>query len=237
MCKIGYCVGFCLYIPKTCGKVAEKRGESPMPEYQAARNRTRSKIERAFWELYLEKNFRRVTVREITERAKIHRSTFYTYYDTVGDIFDSIKEHQLALLREVIAIRDTRENEFQSLLEALQQLYEQNRMFLKPLLVDYHSSSFSRAYRQILKEGLKREGGFPRYPEGSREFFVLDCVMSAYIELLLQCLDSRELTMLETYRLAYSMMTLGTEPTLEKQFGIKPTGHRSAHSARNQTSL
>lgn len=191
-----------------------------MSEYQAARNRTRTKIERAFWELYLEKNFRRVTVQEITQRSGIHRSTFYTYFDTVGDIFDAIKEHQLSLLREVIAIQDTRENEFQSLLEALQQLYEENRMFLKPLLVDYHSSSFSRAYRQILKDGLKREGGFPHYPEGSREFFVLDCVMSAYIELLLQCLDSRELTMRETYRLAYSMMTLGTEPTLKNQFGI-----------------
>ena len=71
-----------------------------MSEYKAARSRTRQKIESAFWKLYLEKDFRRVTVREIVQEAGIHRSTFYQYYESVGDIFDGIKEHQLFLLRE-----------------------------------------------------------------------------------------------------------------------------------------
>lgn len=195
-----------------------------MSEYQAARSRTRRKIERAFWELYLGKNFQRVTVREITERAQIHRSTFYTYYETVGDIFDSIKNHQLRLLEEVMAIHDTEENEFQALMEALQKLYVENRLFLKPLLVDYHSSSFSRAYRQILKDGLRRDSGFPSYPEGSREFFVVDCVMSGFIEQLIQCLDADVLSMRESFRLAHGMMVEGTVETLWKVFGIQANG-------------
>ena len=62
-----------------------------MSEYKAARSRTRQKIESAFWKLYLEKDFRRVTVREIVQEAGIHRSTFYQYYESVGDIFDGIK--------------------------------------------------------------------------------------------------------------------------------------------------
>lgn len=190
-----------------------------MHEYQAARSRTRGKIERAFWGLYLEKDYRRVTVREITQRAQIHRSTFYSYFDTVGDIFDSIKEHQLSLLREVMSIRDTEENEFQSLMDSLQKLYQENRVFLKPLLVDYHSSSFSRAYRQILKDTLKRDSGFPIYPADSKEYFVLDCVMSGFIEQLIQCLDA-DMDMLEAFRLAHGMMESGAKNTLEQQFGI-----------------
>ena len=74
-----------------------------MSEYTAARNRTRAKIERAFWDLYLEKKFRRVTVREIVQRAGIHRSTFYIYFEAVEDIFSAIKERQLSLLQEVLA--------------------------------------------------------------------------------------------------------------------------------------
>ena len=192
-----------------------------MCAYLAARSRTREKIQRSFWSLYLEKNYRRVTVREITERAGIHRSTFYSHFDTVGDIFDSIKEQQLSLLREVMAIQDTEDNEFQTLMDALQQLYDENRMFLKPLLVDYHSSSFSRAYRQILKDTLKRDGGFPVYPEGTRAYFVLDCVMSGFIEQLIQCLEARELTTLESFRLAHTMMEQGAKAAL-RQFSIEP---------------
>ena len=67
-----------------------------MSEYIAARSRTRAKIERAFWDLYLEKKFRRVTVLEIVQRAGIHRSTFYIYYQSVEDIFSAIKERQLS---------------------------------------------------------------------------------------------------------------------------------------------
>lgn len=200
-----------------------------MSTYEAKRCRTRSKIERAFWELYTEKNFRRVTVREITERSGVHRSTFYTYYDSVGDVFDAIKEHQLALVREVIAIQDTDQNEFQTLLETLRQLYEENRLFLKPLLVDYHSSSFSRAYRQILKDGLKRDGSFPSYPPDSREYFVIDSVMSGFVEILLQTLEARMLNMRESFLLARSIMEEGAKKAMEEQFGIvagPPAGRR-----------
>ena len=111
-------------------------------------------------------------------------------------------------------------------MEALRQLYEENRLFLKPLLVDYHSSSFSKAYRQILKDGLRRDSGFPSYPEGSKEFFAVDCVMSGFIEQLIQCLDKDQLTMLESFRLAHGMMVEGTVETLRKMFGIHSAAPR-----------
>ena len=101
-----------------------------MSEYTAARNRTRAKIERAFWDLYLEKKFRRVTVREIVQRAGIHRSTFYIYFQTVEDIFSAIKERQLSLLQEVLATEGEGEGRFIGLLNALQEVYEENRIFL-----------------------------------------------------------------------------------------------------------
>ena len=127
-----------------------------MSEYTAARNRTRAKIERAFWDLYLEKKFRRVTVQEIVQRAGIHRSTFYIYFQAVEDIFSAIKERQLSLLQEVLATEGEGNDRFIGLLNALREVYEENRIFLKPLVIDYHSSSFSRAYRQML-ERLHRD--------------------------------------------------------------------------------
>ena len=191
-----------------------------MSEYTAARSRTRTKIERAFWNLYLEKKFRRVTVQEIVQRAGIHRSTFYIYFQAVEDIFSAIKERQLSLLEEVLATQGEGEDRFIGLLNALREVYEENRIFLKPLVIDYHSSTFSRAYRQMLKDTLKKDGNFPVYAEDSREYIILDSVMSGYIEMLLQLLDSGAVSMEDSFRFAYYTMENGTKPALVKQFGI-----------------
>ena len=182
-----------------------------MSDYIAARSRTRAKIERAFWDLYLEKKFRRVTVQEIVQRAGIHRSTFYTYYQSVENIFSAIKERQISLLEEVLTTEGEGEVRFINLLYALQNVYEENRIYLKPLVIDYHSSIFSRTYRQILKDALKKDGSFPAYQEDSKEYRILDCVMSGYVEMLLQLLDSGALTMEESFRLAYFTMENGTK--------------------------
>ena len=191
-----------------------------MSDYIAARSRTRAKIERAFWDLYLEKKFQRVTVQEIVQRAGIHRSTFYTYYQSVENIFSAIKERQISLLEEVLTTEGEGEVRFINLLYALQNVYEENRIYLKPLVIDYHSSMFSRTYRQILKDTLKKDGSFPDYPEDSKEYRILDCVMSGYVEMLLHLLDSGALTMEESFRLAYFTMENGTKPALQNQLGI-----------------
>ena len=191
-----------------------------MSEYSAARSRTRARIERAFWDLYLEKQFRRVTVQEIVQRAGIHRSTFYIYFQAVEDIFSGIKEHQLSLLQEVLATSGEGEEKFIGLLNALREVYNENRVFLKPLVIDYHSSTFSRAYRQMLKDALKSDGNFPVYTEGSREYIILDSVMSGYIEMLLQLLDSDTVSMEEAFHFAYYTMENRTRPALRKRFGI-----------------
>ena len=167
------------------------------------------------------KKFRRVTVQEIVQRAGIHRSTFYLYFQAVEDIFSAIKERQLSLLEEVLATEGEGTARFVSLLNALRDVYEENRIYLKPLVIDYHSSMFSRAYRQMLKDALKKDGNFPAYPEDSREYIILDNVMSGYIEMLLQFLDSGALSMEEAFRFAYYTMEHGTKPALQDQLGIR----------------
>ena len=72
----------------------------------------------------------------------------------------------------------------------------------------------------MLKDALKKDGNFPAYPEDSREYLILDNVMSGYFEMLLQLLDSGALSMEEAFRLAYYTMEHGTKPALLSQLGI-----------------
>ena len=179
-----------------------------MSEYTAARSRTRKRIEDAFWSLYLEKEFHRVTVREIIQKADIHRSTFYQYFESVGDVFDAIKEHQLFLLKETCRITENdrlSHNSHEHLLDALQKLFDDNRLYLKPLLVDYHSSSFTIEYRQILKENLKKDIGFREYPRESDAWFMIDTLTGGLIEMLFHFLDEKRFPIGDTYPLSYAM--------------------------------
>lgn len=62
---------------------------------KAAHNRrtayTKAAIRRTFFELLEEKNFDRISVREICQRADINRSTFYRHYDDINALMSSIE--------------------------------------------------------------------------------------------------------------------------------------------------
>lgn len=49
---------------------------------------TAAKMDQAFIELLADKEFQYITVKEICQRAGVHRSTFYLHYETMGDLLE-----------------------------------------------------------------------------------------------------------------------------------------------------
>lgn len=62
---------------------------------------TKEKLTNAFWQLYEEKPYDQITVREITELAGYNRSTFYTYFKDVYDVLEQTEAEIYRLLEEV----------------------------------------------------------------------------------------------------------------------------------------
>ncbi len=62
--------------------------------------RTRSQLQRALVELTIERGFADVTVRDITERAMVNRSTFNHHYLDKYDLLSQYIEEVIALLRD-----------------------------------------------------------------------------------------------------------------------------------------
>ena len=52
--------------------------------------RTRKAIRDAFCEMVIEKEASRITVKELAERAGIHRKTFYLHYTTIEAIYEDV---------------------------------------------------------------------------------------------------------------------------------------------------
>lgn len=59
---------------------------------------TKQKIQDAFWDIHSEKCIEKITVREITERAGLNRSTFYAYYKDVYDLLEQAEEEIITAL-------------------------------------------------------------------------------------------------------------------------------------------
>ena len=60
---------------------------------------TKEAILDALWRLRREKRLERITVREVSELAHVHRSTFYRYFTSVPDAFDAFEEQ---LIDEIV---------------------------------------------------------------------------------------------------------------------------------------
>lgn len=54
---------------------------------------TAKKMDEAFLTLLEKKDFEYITVKEICEKAKVNRSTFYLHYETIGDLLLESIEH------------------------------------------------------------------------------------------------------------------------------------------------
>ena len=54
---------------------------------------TAEKMDEAFLNLLDKKDFEYITVKEICEKAKVNRSTFYLHYETIGDLLAESIEH------------------------------------------------------------------------------------------------------------------------------------------------
>ena len=189
-------------------------------EYTKKREKTRNLIERSFWDIYTNNGYKRVTVREICEKAGIHRSTFYSYYQSVSDVFDGIKEHQLSVIEEITAVKNSSEKDFLSFLERISSSYEENSYFLKPLLIERHSASFSEQYRLKLKNALRRDSRMSECESGSAEDEIVEIVLTGFVEAFIQCLGAEKIRLPETWPFAYQIMEKGVKPALAENFGL-----------------
>lgn len=112
------------------------------------------------------------------------------------------------------------EHEYAEFLQRLERYFEENRAYLEPLVCEYQDNGFAMQYRGILKEALRQDIGFPRYEPGSREHFVIDTILTAFIETLLQTLRTKQIPLRDSYRLVSGSVQNGVLSTLKDRFSM-----------------
>lgn len=151
---------------------------------------------------------------------RTHRATFYLYYDSVYAVLESIKQEQLKRLKEVCETYTSSENNYADFLAAMRALYDQNEVFLEPLLCRHIGNTFATEYRAIMKAKLRRDIGWKQYPRESAEHILLDSILSGLIETFICCLRTRVISLDTAYRIASQSVEHGIAQAVKQELGI-----------------
>lgn len=126
--------------------------------------KTRNAIRDAFTELIDEIGFDAVTVRNLTERANINRSTFYLHYRDKYDLLEKSEEEIILKLEEIGEnVRKLTPKELKILYSGnkpfpfivkLAEYFQDNAQFLKVILGPKGDSSFQDQIKKILEKNM-----------------------------------------------------------------------------------
>lgn len=106
------------------------------------------KIESAFLALLLNHNYETITVSQICETAKVHRSTFYTHYDDINDL---IRKIESKFSNGIASIFDFGLNPTNEAFIEMFRFVKKNKYFYSAFLdVAYKTSAESGIQKQIL---------------------------------------------------------------------------------------
>ena len=190
-----------------------------MSQYIDARERTKAKIEDAYWDLMM--NNERITVKKITVKAGIHKSTFYYYYEWVDDVLAEIKARLMDLLVSTIESKNRDKGDFQQVMIEMRTMFQKNRKYLVPLVLEQRGGEFAVHYREYIKEHFAEDIGLDYKTDNDVKNDVANCVLAGLVEMMLYELSSEIIPDEFTYKIGDGIIKKGVALTLNEELNIK----------------
>ncbi len=190
-----------------------------MGQYGEARERTKKKIQEAYWELLV--NNEKITVKKIIDKVGIHKSTFYFYYEWVDDVLTEIKDRLMNELVSTIESKSRKEKDFKQVMMNLRAMFEKNRKYLVPLVLEQRGGEFALKFREYLKEKFAEDIGLDYKSGNDVKNDVANCVLAGLIEMQLYELSSEIIPEEYTYVIGNGIIMKGVSKTLNEDLNIK----------------
>lgn len=160
-------------------KVTEKKESQRVME-------TKEKIRDAFFELYGSKKIEKISIKDITEKAQLNRSTFYMYYRDIYDLLEKTEDEmrdELAGYILGIVIRILREENVQPFLPP-KDFYDRYYKFLRVLLSPNGDPQFIHTMKKAVKSCLEEQLLKEQIPAHPHIDYVMEYIASAQIGLV-----------------------------------------------------
>lgn len=147
---------------------------------------TKDRIKDAFFELYATKKIEKISIKEITDRARLNRGTFYVYYKDIYDLLEKAEDEFLEELVDKIkgvATMILRGGDIYSFLPPLA-FYERYGKYLKVLLGTNGDPNFVYKLKDIVKKTITRLLLDENIPVVPRAEYIMEYMASAQIGLI-----------------------------------------------------
>ncbi len=129
-----------------------------MKKQPEATARTRENLMEAFWSLYCQKKIDHISIKEITDKAGYHRSTFYEYFVDIYDLLNQLEESLLADIKENV-LHSLAAGLDEDALQRLAEEYESKGKYLGVLLGENGDPYFSKKLKAVMRPVLSETFG------------------------------------------------------------------------------
>ncbi|MCI8342025.1 MAG: TetR/AcrR family transcriptional regulator [Firmicutes bacterium] len=114
--------------------------------------RTKKLLKQGLSELMKEKEFKDISVKDVTERMDLNRGTFYLHYTDIYDLLNKIEEDVLSDFQHMIDIHrfDTTTKSIMPVIEPLVEYINENADICSVLLLNKAASDFSIKIKNLI---------------------------------------------------------------------------------------
>ena len=192
-----------------------------MKQYKKARDNMREKIRNSFWFLYKRDNFQNImSVKELTDKAKVNRSTFYFYYNHTGEVLDELINRLKDEIVDIYFSRTRKDKDFNGFYKEMYEHFKMRKRFLVPLVCESRHPEFALWYRNNQREMFKEDIGLSHYRTDKQKNKLIDIALSGIIEEQKQTFGYGGLSIDDSFYLEYGVLKNGLMDTLKNRFNI-----------------
>ena len=113
--------------------------------------KTRKKLINNFWNLYKDNN--KITIKNICDKAKYDRTSFYRYFDNVDDILREIEDEIINNIRNDIKNKAKSNNDKKILLESFYKFTDDYGEYII-IFNKNGNNNFYRKFKELIKEDV-----------------------------------------------------------------------------------
>ncbi|MFF2908410.1 TetR/AcrR family transcriptional regulator [Paenibacillus sp. NPDC057934] len=148
--------------------------------------RTKEAINKAFLELFSEKELEQITINDIAERANVNRGTIYLHYSDKYDLLDKcIEEHLLRLINFCSTNESGQGITFLVTdLAPVFHYFEENYLFFSAMFTNHRTSVFRGRLQHFMSANLKEKLAKQNLQSGIDTELNAEFMASAFIGIL-----------------------------------------------------
>ena len=175
---------------------------------------TKENLTQAFWSLYRKQKIEHISIKDITNKAGYHRSTFYEYFVDIYDVLNQLEEALLNYLKEQV-LSSLENGLSDDIIQKLANVYETKGDYWGTLLGENGDPYFAQKMKAIMRPALINAFGLPE--KDIHTAYIFEFGLSALIGTLTHWYNNqREISSKELVRLMNSMLATGILPEIQK---------------------